>query len=211
MSLNSTTAAASSTTVSRRTIARGALWATPVITVASAAPVLAASPVPGLNGWVDVGKNCPLVGARTVRIDGNGDGSRYPAGRGYGIYVVDLYQDTAVSDASITFYYPSSMTITWSANTGTSGWSVPAIDTSEPVTGYTGYKTSYSGGWTYHAASGAQKAYKIAAGVPNFTGTYTVTRGSDTLCGNNEMTVYARRTVTVGGTVYSFLRGPVYL
>ena len=158
MSLNSTTAAASSTTVSRRTIARGALWATPVITVASAAPVLAASPVPGLNGWVEVGKNCPLSGAKTVRIDGNGDGTRYPAGQGYGIYVVDLYQDTAVSNASITFYYPSSMTITWSANAGTSGWSLPVVDTSEPVAGYIGYKTSYSGGWTYYAASGARKA-----------------------------------------------------
>ncbi|PWJ27315.1 hypothetical protein ATK17_3506 [Branchiibius hedensis] len=187
--------------VSRRTLAKGAAWTTPVLLVGVVAPPASASPQPGLQGWVDVGKSCNASFAMTLTIDGTGS---YPD-RGLWVYNA---QPAQISNAYITFYYPSGLgTIAWTAASGNSNWSVPAVDATAPViAGYTAYTTRYSGTWTYHA-TGTDGPYSTADGDPKFTATVA---GAGTYC-RNGVSVYARRTVTVNGTVYTFLRGPVSL
>lgn len=184
--------------VSRRTLAKGAAWVTPVLMTGAIAPAVSASPEPGLQGWVGVGKSCD-GSTMTLTIDGTGS---YPD-RGLWVYNA---QPAQLSNAYITFYYPTGLrTITWSPNASNSNWSTPVVDsTATPISGYTAYTTRYSGTWTYHA-TGADGPYSTADGQPNFSA--TVNRAS-TYCSSG-VNLYARRTVTVGGTQTSFLRGPV--
>ena len=178
---------------SRRALVAGAAWAVPAIAIASAAPAMAISTPPGLQGWVTISRsggdgNC------TLEIDGVGN---YAV---RGLWVFNTTNATGVTGAFIVFYYPMSLGIlTWSAATGNTNWSAPAYDSGDTtVAGHYAYKTTYSGGWTWVNAT---PTYTLATGDPHFT-------TSSTTCPNGNIDVYARRTVTVDGSTISFLRGP---
>lgn len=185
--------------VSRRTLAKGAAWTTPVLLVGVVAPPASASAQPGLQGWVTIGKSCNAVSTMTLTIDGVGS---YPD---KGLWVYNA-QPAQISNAYITFYYPTGLgPIAWTPTAANSNWSTPTVDTTAPgITGYTAYTTRYSGTWTYHA-TGTDGPYSTADGQPSFTA--TVTRAA-TYC-TNGVSAYARRTVSVNGVTYTFLRGPV--
>ena len=183
--------------VTRRTLAKGAAWTTPVLLVGAITPPASASVQPGLQGWVGVKKDCSGIVSRTMTLTIDGTGS-YPD-RGLWVYGPS---NPVIANAYITFYYPSALVITWTATSANSLWSVPTVDNTAPViAGFTGYTTNYSGGWTYHS-TGTDGPYSTANGQPSFTGTAPAT---STLC-NNSTTVYARRTVTVNGQTISFVR-----
>lgn len=191
--------------VSRRVLAKGTAWTLPAVAVAAAAPRVAASPPPpGLQGWVQIGKQC-RSGADTLTINGVGD---YPD---RGLWVFYTTAATVLTNARVTFYYPSSLVITWSAAAGNSGWSVPATGGPDPaIAGFTAYTTSYSGAWTW--VNGTPDDYSLANGDPNFTGSVALTNA---YCDSDGLPVYARRTVTVttgsNSETITFLRGPVNL
>ena len=186
--------------LTRRTLARTAAWTTPVIAMGAAAPAVAASAAPGLQGYVTVAKQCA---GTTMTLTINGTGT-YPD---KGLWVFNA-QPSSLSNAAITFYYPSSLgTISWSAAAGNSGWSTPTVDSTAPqISGFTAYTTKYTGSWTYVSTSAPP--YSFANGQPNFTATVTATTAR---CSDGGVSVYARRTVDVDGTTIAFQRGPVSL
>lgn len=196
------------TGMKRRSVVRGTAWAVPTIVIGSAAPAMAASRPPGLQGWVTVGKNCQY-GNDTLTINGTGGGNANPPNsNSRGLWVFNTNASTTISNAVITFWYPTSRTgtITWQAAGGNSNWSVPVVSTvGGTIPGFTGYTTYYSGGWQYYDNPGVLDDHHRAIDRPNFTASVNVDS-----CGSN-LPVYARRTVTVDGTTYTFRRGPVYL
>lgn len=199
--MNTSMPAAASTPVTRRTLAKAAAWATPVLTLAAAAPAVAASNTPpGLQGYVYVAKQC-VPRSTLLSIDGSGS---YPS---RGLWVYNTTSSTTVTNASITFYYPSDLgTLSWSAGTSNSGWSVPTVDsTAQTISGFTAYTTRYTGAWQY--VGSGDPTYTYALGQPNFAARVSGSR----YCGVDDLPVYANRTVTVGGSTISFRRGPVYL
>ncbi|QNF93458.1 hypothetical protein [Janibacter sp. YB324] len=191
----------SNTSVRRRQVVKGAAWTAPVIVMGTAAPAQAASPPPpGLQGWVTVGKNC---GTDRLTIDGTGGNGAEPPNTGTrGLWIYNTTASTQIANPRITLYYPSSLgTITWTAVSGNSNWSVPVPSTVDPpIAGYIAYTTFYTGGWQFRSAYG----YSRASGRPNFQASVNIS------C-SGTIPIYARRTVTVSGETISFIRGPVSL
>lgn len=186
---------------SRRNVAKSAAWAVPVIAVGAAAPAASASTAtpPGLQGWVQVTETCD---SRTgARLGINGAGS-YPD---RGLWVYNTTPSTTIVSASITFYFPASMNLTWSyATGGSTQWTVPEKDPSAPpISGMTAYTSRYNGAF---AAGSGSPTYSYALGQPAFQ-TQTL---SYSYC-LSAVRAYARRTVTVDGKQISFLRGPITL
>lgn len=202
------------TGLKRRSIVKGSAWAVPTIVIGSAAPPLAASDTrpPGLQGWVTVGKNCGFfTNKNSFSIDGTGGGNANPPnGSSKGLWVFKTNSTTTFANARITFYYPNSTgTITWTAESDSSGWSVPVktIGVDPAFTGYTAYTTYYTGGWTFYNSSILDDQHHRANGRPHFTGSWTSSN-----CGS--VSVYAQRTVTVikdRTETVTFRRGPVTL
>lgn len=167
---------------------------------------MAQSRPPGLQGWVTVGKDCG--GDESLSIDGTGGGGANPPNdNSRGLWVFNTFSSTSITNARITFYYPSSLgTIPWTTASGNSGWSVPATGGPDaPISGFTGYTMYYSGGWDFYDLPGVEDDHHRATGRPSFDADVSIPD-----CGD-DLPVYARRTVTVDGDVVSFLRGPVYL
>lgn len=195
----------SNTSVRRRQVVKGAAWTAPVIAMGTAAPAQAASPLPpGLQGWVTVGKNC---GTDRLTIDGTGGGNASPPNNNSrGLWIYNTTASTQIANARITFYYPSSYgTITWTAVSGNSNWSVPVPSTVDPpIAGYIAYTTVYSGGWQFMNLPGTANDYSRATGGPNF-------RASVNVSCSGTIPIFARRTVTVNSETISFIRGPVNL
>lgn len=185
--------------VRRRTVVQGVAWTVPAVTVASAAPAFAASPVPpgGLNGWVLLRRQC-RSGSTIFTIDGDGD---YPD-RGLWVYVSPA--GPTPTNAEVTFYFESAG-LTFSNGSGT-GWSdldrYPADDPNAPVSGFYAYRTTYNGAWTYVDDPGTDTDRWEAESDPWFRATYS---------GCGSITAYVRRTVTTSLGTVSFLRGPVTL
>lgn len=207
--------ASPSTPVSRRTLSRGLAWSVPAVAVAAPARAMAASPIPGLNGWVQVGRACEgywewswgwqLRYRINLRIDGTG-GQLFPHSDGFGLYVLNTNPSSTVTGAKITFYYPNppAGNVTWTRVGGNQQWSVPTLDAGAlPKPGYAAYTTNFTGTWTHTPASGSTPAFTMANGVPNFTA--TADGFTSDPCSPN-MTVYARRSVTVDGDEIAFER-----
>lgn len=184
----------------RRTLAKAAVWTTPVIAMGAAAPAIAASAPPGLQGYVTVVKQCS---GGDMRLAINGIGS-YPD---RGLWVFNA-RPSSLANAAITFYFPTSLgTIPWSTESGSAGWSVPTVDSSvTQISGFTAYTTKYTGSWAY--VSTGTDPYSFATGQPSFAATVTASMAR---CNTGGLTLYARRTVDVDGKTVSFQRGPVTL
>lgn len=201
------------TAVRRRNLVKGAAWSVPVVAAVAAAPSASASPEPALSlqGWVEIGKNC-FSNPATLTINGTGGNNSSPPNdgrRGLWIFAPAPSTDWTITNARITFYYPTTLgTITWSAAAGNSGWSVPVVTVGlDPaIAGYTAYTTYYSGTWTFNNLTGTENDYFFANGRPNFVANPTIAN-----CTTTDIPAYAQRTVTVNGNVITFRRGPVTL
>lgn len=176
-----------------------AAWAAPTAAVSLSAPAFAVSPESkkGLQGWVTVSRQCGSVN-QTITINGRGD---YPD---RGLWVTETteglnLEDATIENASITFYFPSSLdTLSWTSSSQP-GWSNLTVDNSAPaISGHIAYTSTYSGGWTYSTRNDVW----LADSDPYFTASRS---------GCSRITAYARRVVTVDGETVAFTRGPVTL
>lgn len=185
---------------SRRTIVKGAAWAVPAVTLATAAPALAASPIPpnGLNGWVLLGRDCRATYEFT--IDGRGD---FTGGgdNDRGIWTfVPAPGGNEPAFAEIIFWFNRDG---WSFDNQGPGWSnltrMNPQPSNRPANGYVAYRTTYTGSWTYFPEHEAWVAdsdpYWRENDMPGES------------CGN--VCAYADRTITVNGETVRFRRGPV--
>ncbi|MCT2293058.1 hypothetical protein [Janibacter hoylei] len=185
----------------------GAAWAAPTIAIGSAAPAMAASRPPGLQGWVTVGKGCENS-RLTLTINGTGGGTANPPdSNSRGLWVYNTNSSTSIANARVTIYYPNSLgTIAFSrVGSGGTTWSIPAVDSTAPArSGYTAYSTFYTGNWEFYDLNGVIDDHHRAVDRPNFTATINVSS-----CPNIQ--VYSWRTVQVDGQTISFTRGPISL
>ncbi len=196
--------------ISRRTVMKGAAWSAPLLVAAVAAPAYAASdkvPAKGLNGWVEVGRSCGF-GTNTYYLDGT-KGSFHTGGtkdRGIWLFAGPA---AAISGATMIVYLSKS-DLSFTNGSG-AGWSnlvrSSADDATKPANGFFAYKATYTGGWTYQTGNfvdnngDPQTQVWVANTQPKWTD--DLGRSCDSI------TSYIRRIVTVDGTTYSFLRGPV--
>lgn len=194
----------SNTSVRRRSVVAGAAWAAPTIAIGSAAPAMAASRPPGLQGWVTVGKSCegrvwPFSDQLTLTINGTGGGNANPPdNNSRGLWIYNTQQTTSIANARLTIYYPSSLgSISFSRATGgATTWSIP---------GFTAYSSYYTGAWQFYDLTGVIDDHHRAVGRPNFIATIGVASCPGTI------QVYSWRTVQVDGQTISFRRGPISL
>lgn len=181
----------------RRRLVTGVAWAAPIAAVATAAPAVAASPQPGLQGRVTLTRNCS-GGRATIQADSAGN---YPE---RGLWAEGVRENTSVTGATVVLYLPSSVfptSTTWTRNTSDTVWSVFQSTTAVPQKrGFNAWSSTYSGTWQYRAT----ERIKFATGVLN----QTTSRG--TACPSS-LQAYALRIVTIDGKQYSFERGPVTL
>lgn len=132
--------------IRRRTVAKTALWATPVVSVAATARGVAASVVPeyALQGWVRVVRNCSGGGGGTITFDSNEPGSG-PDGDPYGLYVKNLPATAVLSNVSITVNISGTgmvlgnvFAMTNCATCCNQNWSLPTGSGASWTTNYTG-------------------------------------------------------------------------
>lgn len=130
-------------TVSRRTVVKGAAWAAPVVAMASAAPAFAASQPENtsINGYVGFSGKCTgwwNSAGTHVELDSR-EGS-------YGLFVKNTTITTTISNAFIIFYM-SIPNLTWSTAAGNDGWTAPTSTGETKSVGgreLYGYKTEYN-------------------------------------------------------------------
>lgn len=204
--------------LSRRTLARGAAWSVPVVAVGSAAPALAASPQPGLQGWVQATKNCNNTTTMNVTFDSYEGVSPQPTPippPAWGLYVYNITDTTRVGDAFITVYVPSSLAINqFTALTGNVGWSTPTqgagtpsctahiCEGAPPPAGYTAFTTRYVAN-SWYAQTGTNPPRLQAAGRLRLRA--YAPRGQG-LCETGGLNIYITRSVCVDGQQICFTR-----
>ena len=118
-----------SRSLDRRTIAKGAAWAVPAVTIAAAAPSLAASvPVrkdPGVNGWVANTARSSGSCRWTLEVDSTATGAT-PDGAPYGLYLYDITPESTVADVALIYWIIGEQSATWATLRGHSTcWSGP--------------------------------------------------------------------------------------
>ena len=136
--------------LSRRSVLRTAAWSAPVVTLATAAPAFATSPIrkdPGINGWV-------LVSYGTdYGFDATFDSNPQPApstpdGAAFGLYLYDTVVGDVFKLASVTYWFrgkPEKVTRTGS---GWSSGTYVGTETKSDGLTYHGYRFVYSGPFT---------------------------------------------------------------
>ena len=184
----------------RRTLMNGAAWAAPVVTLAAAAPAMAASLRidPGINGWVS---NSPVSrGGCDWTLEVNSAPSATPVtpdGAPFGLYLYDVQPTAVISNASLTYWiigdHRSSNAVTWTAASGHSAcWVGPTtVGTQTKPDGlvYTGYR------WTYNCTitpSQVASDGRLRLGTFHVTASFTQ---PSTLC--SDVTYWTQRTITV--------------
>ena len=183
--------------VSRRTLAKGAAWSLPAVAVAAAAPSVAASePVPeaGLQGWVNVQKDCNLLWNDTLTWDSQ-PGLQGPVDpfvpETWGLWVYHSQPNWQFSDVTITIGIPVSGTVTGGGN----GWSSPTSVTS-PWSGFNAYTTQYTGTWTHHSdPDDDPETYPVA--YTKVDGRLRLTASGNFNNCSNAKTLHLRRCVTI--------------
>lgn len=185
----------------RRTIVKGMAWTVPAVTVVGVAPAFAASPEPGLNGWVIISRsqrrgNWPNYRYTCyVHYDGYRDNATYHTdGTRLGLWVFDA-TIAQVSAIKITFHLPYQVD-EWQAEDGNIGWSVPVADGTQD--GFYRYTSFYSGSMT-QGTDDQGRPEVLLVGRPNFTGTVSGRCSTDR---RQKIT----RSATVNGQVLAFTR-----
>lgn len=178
----------------RRTLVRGLAWTAPVAAIGVAAPVLAASVAPDLEGRMEVQRNDSGTGQCNMTLGGSGP-SDYTGsyGTSTGTWVQNARSTTTVTNLTITVYLPAVWSGATVTNLGSPGWT-PLVQVANPVyppgvpTTYVAYTTSYGGAWNYDSVNRALET----ATRTNFR----LSRSGDCL---NALTIYVERTATVDG------------
>lgn len=194
-----------STAISRRTIAKGAAWATPAILATATVPSYAASSeeynhtelAKSMQGVFLLRRVCNASGIR-LNIE-----SRQT--NGIGFWVTGAKSNSVISNASFTVYIANSIPkLTWTRlqNTGLN-WTVPVQDNNVPViAGYTAYTTYYTkDNWTYDPTTDQHSILDY----PNFTALIPTNSCPA------RVPVYSLRYVSVDGKRYELRRGPATL
>lgn len=185
----------------RRTIVKGAAWAVPAVTIASAAPAMANSPIPpnGLNGWVTLSRQCNRNNG-WFQVDGRGNFTGGGANdRGIWTFVPD--PNAQITFAEIIFYFNRN-NFTFTNRSEGNGWTnLNRFSQGDGVApaGHYAYRALYTGNWTWFQQYQAWSA--------NDDPWWTTNSASNTC--NTTVTGYARRTITVNGETVAFMRGPV--
>lgn len=185
-----------SSAVSRRTLAKGAAWTIPAVSIAASAPSLAASTAvridPGINGWV---LNSPSdVGTCTWTLDVDSTQARTgPDGAPFGLYLYDIKPQTTVANATLTYWIIGNQKATWTARTGHSGcWSGPSRGTAQKKSDGLLY-TPYT--WTHTcpiSSADVSSDGRLRLGGFHVRATFTQTRD---VC--NDVTYWTQRSVVV--------------
>lgn len=202
-----------STNISRRTLAKGAAWATPVVVATAAVPAYAASnpKVPtqeqiverqkSLQGYFEVLVTCPA--SRTAPPDFvlTGDTLPYPTG---GFYVGGTNSASVIDGASFTLYIGNNQArhMSWFRDGNTNGWSLPVINSNvaPAMQGYTAYTFFYNGAnWAFDSALNRHYINE----TPNFK-----TWFSNWICPNAGVAVRGYRRVNIDGQLYEFWGRP---
>lgn len=188
--------------VNRRTLVKGAAWAVPAVTVGAAAPAMAASPDPGLNGWVVIsrwrdcddwwGQDCTCY----VRYDGYFDGDSSYDGVRLGLWVWDAHSSEITEAPSLTIHLPYTID-SWTPQNGNSGWSVPTL-IGQDSEGFNMYRTTYSGAYVDQTGSDGLPEI-VLLGRPHFLGR------RDGSCPTNRRQKITRR-VGINGETLQFTR-----
>lgn len=189
---------------SRRAIAKGAAWAAPSLTLAVAAPASAASPAPGLQGWIYWSKACGSPSQLKISMTPSGTTRELWPNGDYGFYVFNATAKQ-VAGACVTFSYPKTLgTLTWTAMSGNGAWSRP-VSVAPVNSNVTTYQMCYQGTWQDVPASGSRPAYTTATSYPSFS----ATTNNSAAC-QNSITVNISRTVSVNGTMMTFARNSTF-
>lgn len=167
-------------------------WSVPAVAVAGAVPAYAASPKPGLQGWVHISRRCNGYNTRLL-IEGRGSAPRL------GLWAENARPDTVVENAVVKRYRPMSLgQIPWT-DLGQNGWRMSAGVDDPARPGFYRYDMTYSGAWNYDS----ERQLMVAATQPYFS--HQVTGCIETVA------LYSRRDVVVDGVPYVIERGPLYL
>lgn len=147
--------------ISRRTLAKGAAWATPVAVTAAAAPALAASPAitwSHTTTWRWYLNSAPWCTTARDGLEIN------TAESGSGFTIANTSTSTSITNVSATFWFTRN-DITWTRASGDSGcWSVPSL---------TGQSATLQG------SDGVTRTYY--AYLTTYTCTVTAVNGTTTL------------------------------
>ncbi|QDO88384.1 hypothetical protein FNH13_08545 [Ornithinimicrobium ciconiae] len=169
----------------------------PAVTLAAAAPAMAASPEPGLNGWVVISRGTtgwPFSTCR-VRYDGYHDGAGYYNGTRLGLWVWDATSSQITTAPSLTIHLPYQ--VSWQTDTGNNGWSTPTSVGTDSE-GFYLYRSTYSG--SYSNGTGSDGLPEVVLnGRPHFVGT------SNGSCPNNRRQKITR-SVGINGETIAFTR-----
>ncbi len=142
--------------IDRRQLAKGAAWSIPVVAVVTAAPAMAASPMPQLNTsgratWNLTWYTERVDNYQSFKLFSTAPGSNVP---GQGFCVLNTKSSTQISNAAVTYYLPY-YDLTFSAQNGPgfNGWSRLSRDSSKSNKYFNGvtyyaYTTVYTGGVT---------------------------------------------------------------
>lgn len=181
----------------RRTIVKGAAWAVPAVTIASAAPAMAASPEPGLNGWVVISRENYWDGGWRCRIryDGYRDGDDYYGSTRLGLWVWDSEIPDITTTPSLTIHLPYQ--VSWTTSTGNSGWPAPTYVGTDSGGNYM-YRSIYAGTYT-QGIDNQGRPEVVLNGRPHFIGT------SSGQCPSNRYQAITR-SVGVRGETLAFKR-----
>lgn len=149
-------------TISRRTLAKGAAWTIPAVTVAAASPAAAVSGQPpalkvaGRVTWNEEWYTEDIDNYQNFKVFSTGGGGSTVPGSGY--CVSNTTTSTVITNFTATFYLPYESGLTFVAGPGgQGGWSTLRRDTSKTSKRYNGvtyyaYTTTYTG--TIKAAGG---------------------------------------------------------
>lgn len=185
-----------SRSLDRRTIAKGAAWAVPAVTIAAAAPSLAASvPVrkdPGVNGWVANTARPSGQCSWTLEVDSTATGAT-PDGAPYGLYLYDITPESTVADVALIYWIIGKQSATWATLRGHSTcWSGPTRGVAQTKSDGLLY-TPYT--WKYNCpilADEVKSDGRLYLGGFHVRGSFTQSRD---YC--NDVTYWTQRSVIV--------------
>lgn len=176
--------------VSRRVLAKGAMWAAPVVAATAFVPshaVSNAQPTPRVSGNMQVKSECFFNTDNIIRIS---NVANYPRG---GFWVEEAQASSKATDAKIIFYFPTNLgDLKWRAQRNNGLWSTPTYDSTAPtINGFRAYTTTYHGTWEYN---GKNRILLTTSGME------FVANGPQNLC-RATVTTHAIRSVKVDGVV----------
>ncbi len=182
-----------SPTLTRRNIAKAAVWSTPVLVAASAVPAYAASPEPRIRGWLHLVKDCSRS---EITV---GPSRKFEPG----LWVENARANIKATNAMITFYMPHRFDpLRWQAEHDNGAWSIPQHNPSAPQRGgYTAYTTRYSGTWDFQSRDKRLRA----TSHPSFYAPL------DPHVCSGEATLYLAGTVTIDGNTLTANSDPLTL